>query len=106
MLKFSVISKLDMLKMNKLAEKQGKSACDNVAGNIYNESQSNCPIKTGQLKSSGYKIATKTGWDVGYSADYAEIVDKTPQKSLQSGKTHFISSTYKKYGKAVSDNEL
>lgn len=112
MLKYTVISNLDMQTMKKLAEKYGKSACETMADKIYEESQSNCPVDTGNLKASGYKVETKHGWDIGYTAPYAEFVDKMPQKSFtktgHGGKTHFFSGPLMKYrwGKGVDGSDL
>ena len=102
----SMTFKLNEPKMNKIALKQGQEETDKISSAIYEESQSKCPVETENLKQSGYKQKIEKGFNVGYSADYAGIVDKTPQKGLKNGKTHFLSGTYKKYGKGVSSSEL
>lgn len=112
MLKYRVFSNLDMKTMKEIAKKQGKSACETIADKIYEESQRDCPVKSGELKASGYIEETKYGWDVGYTVPYAEFVDKMPQKSFNKtgsgGKTHFFTAPLMKYrwGKGVDGNEL
>lgn len=49
---------------------------------VYRESQANCPVKSGKLKRSGYCIKKEKSWEVGYTADYAELIDSLPSSSL------------------------
>jgi hypothetical protein len=112
MLKYTAVANLDMKTMKKLAEKYGKSAVETMADKIYEESQANCPVDSGNLKASGYKVETKHGWDVGYTSPYAAFVDAMPQKWLSrtghGGKTHFLTGAIMKYrwNRGVDGNEL
>jgi hypothetical protein len=42
---------------------------------IFTVSQMKCPVKTGNLKTSGYKVNVTEGCKIGYSADYACIYE-------------------------------
>jgi hypothetical protein len=98
--------KLYESKINKIAVKKGMEETDRISNEIGDESKSKCPIDTSELIDSYYRDKIRFGFNVGYSSEYAGFVDKMPQKQLKSGKTHYISSSYKKYGKEVSNNEL
>lgn len=112
MLKLQVVSTLDKKTMKELAKKYGKGACEEMVDRIYEESQRDCPVKTGKLKESGYKRETKRGWDVGYDADYAMFVDRMPQRYFDrtgsGGKAHFFTGPLMKYkyGKGADGSDL
>lgn len=101
MVKITVENNLDKETMMRLAKKYGKSAVQEAAERIYQESQSNCPVKTGALKKSGYITETDDGWEVGYNSNYAEYVDRMPQSWLtrtgHGGKERFFSSAVEHY---------
>ena len=101
MIKFTVENNLDKKFMLEKAKELGKSATQEVAERIFADSQRDCPVNTGKLKASGYIKETEDGYEVGYSEDYAQYVDKMPQAYLSrtghGGKTHFISNAVKRY---------
>ena len=75
----------------KIAEEFGKEATQKIAQVAYDQSQTRCPVKTGNLKASGYIKPISKGYEVGYSAPYALYVDIRPR--VQSGVPHFLSGT-------------
>lgn len=101
MVKIEVENNLDKETMMRLCEKYGKSAVQETAERIYAESQEKCPVKTGNLKSSGYVKEVEGGWEVGYNSTYAEYVDRMPQAWLtrtgHGGTARFFSGTVEKY---------
>lgn len=109
MLKLTVFNDLDMKKMEEIAKRQGKSACKERAEKIFKEIEEGTPVKSGYLKSQNFIEETKHGFDVGNRAQYAEYVDKMPQKMLDKtghgGKTHFVTGPFMKYrwGKGGND---
>ncbi len=97
MVNFKVDMNIEQESFIHIAKDYGKSAAKETAEKIYSESQQNCPVKSGALKQSGYiKDIGADGYEVGYSAEYAEYVDKMPQSWLthtgHGGKTHFFSN--------------
>ena len=46
-----------------------------AAEKIYTNSQANCPVDTGKLKASGYTHINRFNAQVGYTAEYAALID-------------------------------
>jgi hypothetical protein len=101
MMKFTVQNNLSKAKMQELAKKYGKSAVQETAEHLFQDSQNACPVKSGKLKESGYIKEIGNGYEIGYSADYAQYVDKMPQAWLSrtghGGKTHFLTGAAQRY---------
>ena len=81
------------LNLEPIAEKYGKSGSKDMAEAIFSQSQEACPVRTGDLKRSGYVKETAEGIQVGYAAPYAQYVDHLPQSELESGQPHFFTNT-------------
>lgn len=85
---------MDKAKMQELGKKLGKSAAEGFAEAILEESKNRCPVDTGNLKNSGYVKESEKGFEVGFSAPYAQYVDKMPQmyfnRAGHGGKAHFF----------------
>ena len=78
-----------------IAEEYGKATTENIAQKVFSESQNRCPVSSGKLKNSVYQHETKTGYEVGYTADYALYIDQVPQ-ALSNGTSHFLSGSLEK----------
>ena len=78
-----------------IAEEYGKETTENIAQKVFSESQNRCPVSSGKLKNSVYQHETKTGYEVGYTADYALYIDQVPQ-ALSNGTAHFLSGSLEK----------
>lgn len=93
MVKIEVKTNLDKAVFEKIAEKYGKEHVKRIATAIYEQSQEACPVRTGDLKQSGYITEKADGYEVGYDADYAAKVDHLPQSELTSGQAHFFTNS-------------
>lgn len=92
MVKMDVKANLDKAAFLRVAEKQGKVGTQETAEAIYRRSQEACPVRTGDLKRSGYVKQTEQGAEVGYTAPYAQYVNHMPQSELESGQAHFFTN--------------
>jgi HK97 gp10 family phage protein len=68
------INKLEKF-MNGYKQAAVAPANDQVSSQIYQKSQVTCPVRTGHLKSTGYRNFDTNHFEVGYSADYAAAVN-------------------------------
>ena len=80
-------------------QEYGKNAMKEIAEKIYSETQARCPVRSGKLKSSGYISETSDGYDVGYTAPYADYVDKMPAQWIKSGSPRFFSEVVENYSR-------
>lgn len=92
MVKVNVAVNLDQKAIKDYAEKIGKNRAQDIAATIYRRSQEACPVRTGDLKESGYVKEIKNGAQVGYSASYAADINQLPQNELASGQAHFFTN--------------
>lgn len=92
MLKLTIMGQIDEKKMQEFAEKLGQEATKSISHSIFTKSQYACPVRSGVLKESGYMKEVVNGYEVGYSAAYADEVNARPQSELSSGQAHFFTN--------------
>ena len=99
MLKVTVDDNFNTEYLLSLGKEKGKAAVKEIAEKIYAETQSRCPVRSGTLKNSGYITELDEGYEVGYTASYADYVDKIPAQWIKSGSPRFFSEVVENYSR-------
>ena len=99
MLKITVDDNFDTQYILFLGKEHGKKAVKETAEKIYAETQSRCPVRSGTLKNSGYITELDEGYEVGYTASYADYVDKIPAQWVKNGSPRFFSEVVENYSR-------
>lgn len=85
---------LSFKEMQRYAESKAKAKALTVANTIFDESQRDCAVDTGETKASGSIKETPKGFEVEYSSENASKLDAMPQAWLDNsghgGKAHFV----------------
>lgn len=99
MLKVTVDDNFDTEYLLNLGKEKGKAAVKETAEKIFAETQARCPVRSGTLKNSGYIAELEEGFEVGYTASYADYVDKIPAQWIKNGSPRFFSEVVENYSR-------
>ena len=99
MLKVGIDNNLNFDSLLAVAKEQGKKGAKDISEQIYNQTQNRCQVKSGKLKSSGYITELSDGYEVGYSASYADYIDKLPAQWVKNGTPSFFSEVVENYSR-------
>lgn len=82
-------------RVSKVITADALEGANKVGNKLLTEAQRNCPVKSGNLRNSGYVRVLGFEVEVGFSAPYAAAVHESINARHESGEAKFLETPFK-----------